>query len=90
VWLQASYNPIVDLDGRPYKVVEYAAAQALTEQATNLTQLIARYEVGEDSAGKIPRAAARSIAVLAVERRADPAGGGQEETGGTCLALIGA
>ncbi|MFI5914836.1 PAS domain S-box protein [Dactylosporangium sp. NPDC051541] len=24
VWLQASYNPIFDLDGRPYKVVKYA------------------------------------------------------------------
>jgi PAS domain S-box-containing protein len=46
-----------------------AAAQALTEQATNLTQLIARYHVGEDSAGK-PRAAARPTAVPAVERRA--------------------
>jgi methyl-accepting chemotaxis protein len=46
-----------------------AAAQALTEQATKLTQLIARYQVGEDSAGK-PRAAARPTAVPAVERRA--------------------
>jgi methyl-accepting chemotaxis protein len=25
VWLQASYNPIVDATGKPYKVVEYAA-----------------------------------------------------------------
>ena len=24
VWLQATYNPIYDLDGRPYKVVKYA------------------------------------------------------------------
>jgi methyl-accepting chemotaxis protein len=46
-----------------------AAAQALTEQAKNLTQLIARYQVGEDSAGK-PRAAARPTTVPAVERRA--------------------
>jgi methyl-accepting chemotaxis protein len=48
-----------------------AAAQALTEQATNLTQLIARYQVGQDGAGKAPRAAAaRPTAVPAVERRA--------------------
>jgi PAS domain S-box-containing protein len=47
-----------------------AAAHALTEQATNLTRLIARYQVGEDSAGKIPRAAARPAAVPPVERRA--------------------
>jgi methyl-accepting chemotaxis protein len=25
VWIQASYNPIRDLDGRPYKVVKYAS-----------------------------------------------------------------
>jgi len=24
VWLQATYNPILDLDGRPFKVVKYA------------------------------------------------------------------
>ncbi|WP_018680642.1 methyl-accepting chemotaxis protein [Actinokineospora enzanensis] len=24
VWIQATYNPILDLDGRPYKVVKYA------------------------------------------------------------------
>jgi PAS domain S-box-containing protein len=47
-----------------------AAAQALTAQATNLTQLIARYRVGEDSADHLPRAALRPAAVPAVERRA--------------------
>jgi methyl-accepting chemotaxis protein len=30
VWLQASYNPILDLNGRPMKIVEYAAD--ITEQ----------------------------------------------------------
>jgi methyl-accepting chemotaxis protein len=25
IWLQASYNPILDLNGKPYKVVKYAA-----------------------------------------------------------------
>ncbi|MFI5932681.1 PAS domain S-box protein [Actinoplanes sp. NPDC051494] len=25
VWLQATYNPILDMDGRPYKVVKYAS-----------------------------------------------------------------
>ena len=24
VWIQASYNPILDIDGKPYKVVKYA------------------------------------------------------------------
>ncbi len=25
IWIQASYNPILDLDGRPYKIVKFAA-----------------------------------------------------------------
>jgi methyl-accepting chemotaxis protein len=50
-----------------------AAAQALTEQASNLTQLISRYRVGEGSSAEAPRAAARPPAAApapAVERRA--------------------
>jgi methyl-accepting chemotaxis protein len=46
-----------------------AAAQALTEQASSLTQLISRYRVGEGSAEGTPRAVARPVAP-AVERRA--------------------
>ncbi|MEA3151140.1 MAG: methyl-accepting chemotaxis protein [Gammaproteobacteria bacterium] len=47
-----------------------AAAQALTEQASNLTQLIARYRVGEGSGAESARAGARLAAVApAVERR---------------------
>lgn len=30
IWLQASYNPIMDLNGKPYKVIKYAAD--ITEQ----------------------------------------------------------
>ncbi len=50
-----------------------AAAQALTEQASNLTQLISRYRVGEGSPAETPRATARPTVVAAapaVERRA--------------------
>jgi methyl-accepting chemotaxis protein len=47
-----------------------AAAQALTEQASNLTQLISRYEVGEGSAEVAPHSAARpATAAPATERR---------------------
>jgi len=38
VWLQASYNPIFDLNGKPYKVVKYATditAQVLSTQVMN-------------------------------------------------------
>jgi uncharacterized phage infection (PIP) family protein YhgE len=51
-----------------------AAAQALTEQASNLTQLIARYQVGEGFAQSPSRTAARTPAprspAPAIERRA--------------------
>jgi methyl-accepting chemotaxis protein len=32
VWIQASYNPIYDLNGKPYKVVKYA------RDATDVTE----------------------------------------------------
>jgi methyl-accepting chemotaxis protein len=32
VWLQASYNPILDADGRPFKVVKYATDVTQTKQ----------------------------------------------------------
>jgi methyl-accepting chemotaxis protein len=48
VWIQASYNPILDLNGRPFKVVKYAAdttQQALTrmraERARSLIESVA-------------------------------------------------
>ena len=36
VWIQASYNPILDADGKPYKVVKFAAD--VTAQVASLTQ----------------------------------------------------
>jgi methyl-accepting chemotaxis protein len=47
-----------------------AAAQALTEQASNLTQLISRYRVGEGAADAVHAGAPASAAAPAVERRA--------------------
>ncbi len=48
-----------------------AAAQALTEQASSLTQLIARYRVEESGSEEAPRSALRPAAAApAVERRA--------------------
>ena len=48
VWIQASYNPILDLNGKPFKVVKYAAdttQQALTrmraERARSLIESVA-------------------------------------------------
>jgi methyl-accepting chemotaxis protein len=41
VWLQASYNPIYDMNGKPYKVVKYATdiTKARIEAADNAGQL---------------------------------------------------
>jgi methyl-accepting chemotaxis protein len=45
-----------------------AAAQALTEQASMLTQVISRYDVGEDSSGAVPRSGS-AAAKPAADRR---------------------
>lgn len=66
IYIQASYNPILDLDGRPYKVVKYATN--LTEEKKayiNLvdsfgkesTQLMAAAEELSATAGEMAKAA---------------------------------
>ncbi len=35
VWIQASYNPVLDTDGKPYKVVKFATDITATEKETN-------------------------------------------------------
>ena len=40
VWLQASYNPILDLNGNPFKVVKYAAD--ITAEKNQATQTLAQ------------------------------------------------
>ncbi len=39
VWLQASYNPIMDASGRPYKVVKYATDITAQTQLAQMQQL---------------------------------------------------
>lgn len=44
VWIQASYNPILDPDGRPYKVVKYASditEEVRQRQKFNILSLVA-------------------------------------------------
>ena len=36
VWIQASYNPIFDLEGKPFKVVKYATDVTARREAVNL------------------------------------------------------
>jgi methyl-accepting chemotaxis protein len=59
IWLQASYNPIFGLDGKPYKVIKYATDVTIAKQkeADNTSQLLALDKVFSvivfDLAGKI-------------------------------------
>ncbi|CCD87036.1 putative methyl-accepting chemotaxis sensory transducer with Pas/Pac sensor [Bradyrhizobium sp. ORS 285] len=52
VWLQASYNPILDLNGKPYKIVKYATditAQAIgRKKADNARNLIEAVAAGSE------------------------------------------
>ena len=48
VWIQASYNPILDLNGKPYKVVKYATdttaqviARMKSESVRGMMELVA-------------------------------------------------
>lgn len=56
VWIQASYNPILDIDGRPLKVIKFA------------TDITAAKRLSSETAGKID-AIARSQAVIEFDMR---------------------
>ncbi|MDP8568051.1 methyl-accepting chemotaxis protein [Methylophilus aquaticus] len=69
VWLQASYNPILDIDGKPFKVVKYATditakvneANAMKAAVSETSQVVALIKEGDltqritthDKAGEI-------------------------------------
>ncbi len=63
IWIQASYNPILDVSGKPFKVIKYAtditeqvrAAQALEEAVEQTQQVIAAAKEG-DLTRRIPMA----------------------------------
>ncbi|MEZ0232624.1 MAG: methyl-accepting chemotaxis protein [Methylophilaceae bacterium] len=61
VWIQASYNPILDLNGKPFKVVKYAtdvtaqinASKALADAVAE-TQVVVSAAKENDLTGRIP------------------------------------
>jgi methyl-accepting chemotaxis protein len=63
VWIQASYNPILDLNGKPFKVVKYAtdvtasvkASQAL-QQAVQQVQKVVESAKANDLTDRVPLA----------------------------------
>lgn len=65
VWIQATYNPILDVDGRPYKVVKYAidiTAQVQRERAVaqKVQDITAVLRAMNASIGQLARSAVRS------------------------------
>jgi methyl-accepting chemotaxis protein len=62
VWIQASYNPVLDPDGRPWKVVKYA-----TDVTTRVRDRDRRMKLGRDVDGELN---AVTSAVSATSERA--------------------
>ncbi|MBX9574811.1 MAG: PAS domain-containing methyl-accepting chemotaxis protein [Caulobacteraceae bacterium] len=64
IWIQASYNPIFDMNGKPYKVVKYAtditAQKQIAARVTEISGIVA-------SAASEMRATAESMALTAEE-----------------------
>lgn len=64
IWVQASYNPILDLNGKPYKVVKYASditeQKGIAERVTQISSIVA-------SAASEMRATAEGMARTAEE-----------------------
>ncbi|WP_248312364.1 methyl-accepting chemotaxis protein [Bosea sp. BK604] len=61
IWIQASYNPILDALGKPYKIVKYATditASKLAEdslrQAVSETRKVVQAAMNKDLTGRIP------------------------------------
>jgi methyl-accepting chemotaxis protein len=52
VWIQASYNPILDANGKPFKVVKYATDVTAQVRASQALQLAVRQTEGVVSAAK--------------------------------------
>ena len=70
IWLQASYNPVLDADGRPYKVVKFAAditAQKMQEaESHSLLRAIdrSRAVIEFDLDGNVLKANANFLALM--------------------------
>jgi len=61
VWIQASYNPIMDVDNKPFKVVKYATdvteqvnASTALQQAVEQVQEVVKAAVNDDLSSRIP------------------------------------
>ena len=72
VWIQASYNPILDLDGKPFKVVKFAAdvtervklQEATARQHKNTQELITQVVESADQFAEGSKTIASSSSIL--------------------------
>ena len=53
IWIQATYNPIFDLNGIPYKVVQYATD--VTQQVKNVSMVAENAELLSNSSGQMAK-----------------------------------
>lgn len=81
VWIQATYNPILDVDGKPYKVVKYAIditaqvqrERAVAQKVQDITQVLREMS---ESIKRLARSAGRSTELAEQTQR--EAGDGSE------------
>ena len=81
VWIQATYNPILDVDGRPYKVVKYAidiTAQVQRERAVaqKVQDITAVLHGMSDAIKRLARSASRSTELAEQTQREAGEGSG--------------
>ena len=76
VWIQATYNPILDMNGKPFKVVKYAA--------DTTTQVIARLQ-GEKVSNMMGQVAAGAEELNASVREISEAMSKSKETAATAV-----
>ena len=81
VWIQATYNPILDVDGRPYKVVKYAidiTAQVQRERAVaqKVQDITAVLHAMSDAIKRLARSAGRSTELAEQTQRESGDGSG--------------
>ena len=82
VWIQATYNPIFDPSGRPFKIVKYA---------TDITAMVNRREEVERIGRQVEAALERIVGTVNVtDEQSAMASGGAAETASTVQAVVAA
>ncbi len=86
IWLQASYNPIVDASGLPVKVVKFASD--ITEQR-NMTERLSRVMSGIRSAGAEIQTSAEEISIgnSSLSERVEAQAASLEETASSMMRM---